>query len=137
MHLFPPTLTKSNSKHTFNFLFFHTHAQFLSLPFCLTFIPLFFFLIIMLAYFLSGNNTLSVWWVTLSVEHREGRGLWVDGMYFIKCTHQKKSMTQKKKYSFQVFFLYFHLNDGPLALLAGHKQKITIQTLGETTRTWK
>lgn len=92
----------------------------------------------MFAYSFSGNNTLSVWWVTLSVEHREGRGLWVDGMYFTKCTPQKKSMTpgrKKKKSSFQVFFLYFHLNDVPLALLAGHKQKITIQTLGETTRT--
>lgn len=90
----------------------------------------------MLAYSLSGNNTLSVWWVTLSVEHRGGRGLRVGGLYFIKCTHQKKSMTlRKKKSSFQVFFLYFHLNDVPLALLAGHKQKITIKTLGEITRT--
>lgn len=49
--------------------------------------------------------------------------------------HSSEEKHDSQKKNLQVFFLYFHLNDVPLALLAGHKQKIAIQTLEEITRT--
>lgn len=84
----------------------------------------------MLAYSLSGNNSVSVWWVTLSVKHREGRGAAGGWNTFYQVYSSKENHdSQKKKISFQVFFLYFHLNEISFALLVGHKQEVTTQTL--------
>lgn len=73
--------------------------------------------------------------VISGTQRRQGAaGGW--NVFYQVHSSEEKHDSQKKKSSFQVFLLYFHLNDVPLALLAGHKQ-ITIQTLEEITRTWK
>lgn len=88
-------------------------------PFCL--------LIIMLAYSLSGNNTVAVWWVTLSVKQKRQKA--VGGWKALYQVHSSKEKhDSQKKISFQVFFLYFHLNAISVALLVRHKQEVPIQT---------
>lgn len=65
-------------------------------PFCL--------LIIMLAYSLSGNNKVSVWWIMLSV--KSGGCGW--NTFYQMCSSKEKRGSQKKKKQqrFQVLFLY-------------------------------
>lgn len=83
----------------------------------------------MLAYSLSGNNTdfSVVGHVISETQRRQGAVGRRNTFYQVHSSKEKHD--SQNKISFQVFFLYFHLNEVSSALLVGHKQEATIQTL--------